>query len=297
MNPLFEIHMRPILGGLLSLIPGAFSLWDKIRPMGDPRPPEFGRNVWNERVADVRQAGLNPSLGTVLELGPGRSLSTLISALLDGSRFAIGVDTVAYASRDENLRVFDALAEQCSLPATQRESLRQKVALAGVPSAQSELKYFAPWTDVTVAPSDSVDFIFSISVLEHVVDPAAIYRACFAWLKPGGVMAHKIDFSCHGITKHWNGHYWLPDSIWALIRGHRTYAINRWTLEQHLQTLRDIGFIIVNVNNVVSMDNALFPADTPPAERFSTLPPESLLIKTCVLVLQKPSNAQPCHND
>ena len=285
---LLEIRLRPLIGGIVSLIPGVFSLWDRLRPMGDPRPPEFGRNVWRERLQDIRKSGLHLNPETVLELGPGRNLAALISALLDGAKLAIGVDAVHYANRQENLRVFDYLAAEINIDEDCKKVLRQSVTDAGRTGQENQLRYCAPWSDPSVVPTESIDFIFSISVLEHINDPDAIYQACYSWLRPGGVMAHKIDLSSHGITRHWNGHYWVPHWLWLLIVGRRTYSINRLLPDEHLLIAQQAGFQVISVENVSVEKNALSASQHQPARRFRAWPGQSLEIRTSVLVLQKP---------
>jgi SAM-dependent methyltransferase len=45
---------------------------------------------------------------------------------------------------------------------------------------------------------ESVDFLFSHDVLEHVEDLDGFFRACLKILKPGGMMIHKFDLTGHG---------------------------------------------------------------------------------------------------
>ena len=42
-----------------------------------------------------------------------------------------------------------------------------------------------------------------------IINPEEVYKSLYKLLKRGGVMSHKIDHSSHGITKSWNGHYFL----------------------------------------------------------------------------------------
>ncbi len=290
---LSEIRLRPLVGGLLSFAPGVYGLWDRLRPMGDPRPPEYGRNVWRARLDDARKAGQDISPQTVMELGPGRSLSAPIAALLDGARLAIGMDAVAYASGPENLRVFDALVKEAGVDERRAAELRRAVATAGDRDRETVLQYRAPWSDESTVPPGTVEFIFSISVLEHVTDPDAVYRSCFRWLRPGGVMAHKIDHSSHGITRHWNGHYWIPDRLWRLILGRRPYAINRWTPDDHRAAAKAAGFEVVSVECGMANDDgsALYRQD--PQGRFRNVCRQSLFAKTSIFVMRKP-DVQVC---
>lgn len=50
----------------------------------------------------------------------------------------------------------------------------------------------------SLALDDSFDFIYSVSVLEHVMDPAGVVERMHALLKPGGHGSHSIDLRDHG---------------------------------------------------------------------------------------------------
>lgn len=48
---------------------------------------------------------------------------------------------------------------------------------------------------------ESVDFLFSHDVLEHVEDLGGFFQACLKILKPNGVMVHKFDLTGHGLLE------------------------------------------------------------------------------------------------
>jgi hypothetical protein len=73
------------------------------------------------------------------------------------------------------------------------EAIRRAVTVP-MPSAAITAEYKAPWFDPRVIEAGSVDLVVSQSVLEHVVDLPATYRALYQWVKPGGWMSHQIDF-------------------------------------------------------------------------------------------------------
>lgn len=283
-----EISPRSFLGGLLSFIPGLYMFWDRLRPMGERRPPEYGRNVYRARLEDLSRAGVAMVPKIVMELGPGRSLSGPIAALLDGAEEAYGMDAVAYASKLENLHVFDILAETSSIDKERQETIRAAVSNAGNPAKETVLHYRAPWEDVMAAPQNSVDFIFSVSVLEHVMNSDALYRSCYRWLRPGGAMTHKIDHSSHGITRHWNGHYWIPDRLWRLILGGRPYAINRWTPDDHVAAAKVAGFELLMLKRSEAPDDGAPLYRSQPAGRYGKLQTTELFTRTSTLILRKP---------
>ncbi len=112
-------------------------------------------------------------------------------------------------------------------------------------SAESMTQYRAPWSTQEAVQRGALDMIFSQAVLEHVDALPEVYRAMYAWLKPGAYMSHQIDFKCHGSAREWNGHWTYSDFMWNLVRGKDVGLINRQPYSAHLKLLKSSGFRIV----------------------------------------------------
>jgi hypothetical protein len=104
------------------------------------------------------------------------------------------------------------------------------------------VKYVAPWTNAEAVMRSSVDLICSHSVLAHVTDIPSTFDCCHAWLRQDGWMSHQIDFTAHGITKAWNGHWQYPEWLWKIIVGGRPYLINRHPASAQVRMLQAAGF-------------------------------------------------------
>jgi len=242
---LSDIRIRPLLGEILSYVPGLYSWWDMQRPTGNTASASYAKSIWQFHLSNIRKHinGYLPS--DVVELGPGASLGSCISALSEGVDNALGLDVCPYAqSSSMNLRILNELLPEESNPALHAD-LKQDIMRLDTYLPKAKLKFLAPWTDDNILPESSIDFIFSHSVLEHVTLPEDCYKACFTLLRPGGVMSHKIDHSSHAITKSWNGHYVIPDWLWTLLQGGKPYLLNRLTLEEHRKEILDAGFEII----------------------------------------------------
>ena len=53
-----------------------------------------------------------------------------------------------------------------------------------------------------------IDFLFSVAVLEHVMDFDKLFRDARRLLRPGAITAHVVDFSDHGFHAGWCEHRW-----------------------------------------------------------------------------------------
>lgn len=122
------------------------------------------------------------------------------------------------------------------------------------PRTSPSINYIAPWHDSSLIEPDSVDFILSQAVMEHVDNLDNVYKNCSLWLKQGGIMSHQIDFKSHGKSTEWNGHWAYPDWIWQIIVGTRPFLINRQPLSSHLASIRSNGFEILNIIPVKSLN-------------------------------------------
>jgi len=247
-----EVKIRPILAGFLSYLPGLFAWWDGRRPMGNTSSAYYSRGIWRFHLANYKLASGAAKPENVVELGPGATLGTCVAALCDGVNRAIGLDACPYASSSaENLRILKELTDD-ETPVADRSLISKAITNVGSGKSGPLLDYVAPWNELNILPENSVDLIFSHSVMEHVDSPVETYIACFHWLKPGGIMSHKIDHSSHAITRTWNGHYGIPAAIWRVIFGKRPYLLNRMPPSLHQKAIVAAGFEILDISYVLA---------------------------------------------
>jgi hypothetical protein len=213
----------------------------------------------------------------VLELGPGSSLGFGMAALLCGASHYYALDHVDHTSRDADVQVFERLLElfreKAAIPHAGKDallfpylssyefpgsclpsdSLLWALDKKRVESIRQDitdrkgryLSYEAPWNAATVDIREKAGLIVSNAVLEHVDDIELTYRAFSKWVKPGGYMAHVIDYGSHSLFPAWNGHWSCPEATWKLLRGRRSYLINRVPHSQHLKLLAKFNFDVI----------------------------------------------------
>ena len=274
-----QIAVKSIVKGLLTFIPGW--QWIRRKEGGGASSARYCYAVWLRHRILAAQCGVTSHPYVVAELGPGDSIGTGLAAILSGCNIYLAFDIVPFTALERNVEVFDNLLalfrQRTPVPDDRefpdlyprldnydfptdiipddhlRRSLKddrvneiRKILLMGKNQTNGtvNIRYIAPWNLTDNVEANSADMIFSQAVMEHVDDPLSAYEVMYQWLKPGGIISHEIDFKCHGTAKRWNGHWTYPDRIWRIIKGRRSYFLNRHTCGHHLNLIQKAGFKI-----------------------------------------------------
>ena len=301
-----KIRVKTLLGGLAT-----FLLPPLAEVMGRRNYPRVGADyyyrVWLSHVCMADHFGCWEAPETVLEIGPGNSLGVGLAALLTGVRQYLAYDRNALLHPPTNPQLLTEIAQLYQRKADFAESgsgllytafphplfSAERLACFLSPQWRQQLvdalehrnELIRYYNDPAAVAARSVDYLFSHSVLEHVDDLAAMYASMWQWLKPGGLMTHSIDFSSHGSSNHWNGHWTVPDWLWRLMKGKRRYFLNRVPLAQHQALLARQGFELKGVHSLTRA-SLLTRADLAP--RFRDLPEADLTTSSAFLVARKP---------
>jgi hypothetical protein len=255
----------------------------------------------------------------VVELGPGELLGVGLAALISGADTYYACDVVRQANTDRNLGLFDEIValfrrreaipgEQefprlkprlddyrfpdflrttrgCLDALTEPRLARLRDSVAAGPGRGGALQYSVPWSRVDGIPKGSVDMVCSQAVLEYVDDLRVAYQTMRAWLAPGGVMSHTIDFTAHQTSRHWDGHWRYADWVWKLMRGRRPYWLNREPCSVHLALLRTLGFELLATYGEVRPPQVARAALAP---RFRKLSSDDLTTRGAFILARKP---------
>ena len=242
-------------------------------------------SVWLRHLSIMNDYGFNTKQSIIAELGPGDSLGVGLMALLTGSNKYYALDVVKKTNLENNAilldELIDLLLNRTDIPNEEEfpnihpnlksytfpskiiteEKMEDKYYEGKVKCIKDNLlhyetlnnklspiiKYYCPWYNSNIINKESVDVIFSQAVLEHVDDIRNTYEAMYLWLKPGGVMSHQIDFTSHGTSDKWNGHWAYSDYKWKIIVGNSIYLLNRGLLSTHIDLLNKTGFEILSI--------------------------------------------------
>jgi SAM-dependent methyltransferase len=290
LSRLLPPRARAIARGLQSCLPGGNLAWGCT---GGTSTAPYCYEVFLKHLAHCHAAGMSSVPSSVAEIGPGDSIGIGLAALISGADRYCGLDVVPYSFSERNERIFRELVSffrdrtprpSCGWPnydpllderlfpsailddaALDRSLAPDRLdaisaALAGAPGGPIRIAYSCPWTsDASIVP-ESVDWIWSQSVMEHVDDVEGAYAAMHRWLKPGGFISHQVDLRSHGVSAEWNGQWGIPGWQWRVMRGRRTYLINRLPYSAHAALVR--RFFEVRTELLLDADDGL------PDERF-----------------------------
>ena len=209
----------------------------------------------------VREAGGDVDGATLLEVGSGRTLNIPIGLWLCGASRVVTVDanryhrpeltleTVTWLSRSRD-RV-ESLLDDAGVPAARvRERLDALAGASTLGAVQgcTGISYVAP-CDARALPliPGSVDIHFSTNVLEHV--PADVILGILGEaarvLKPGGLLAHRVDLSdhfSHGDPRISSINFLrFSESEWSRIAGNRFMYQNRLRADDYERLLTRAG--------------------------------------------------------
>ena len=260
---------RLIAGGLRSLIaPPPIGT-------GGTVSARYCYSVFMRHRVIAAQYGMTRTPKVVVELGPGDSLGIGLMAVLTGSEQYIAIDAVRHATSKTNLAVLDELVtllmnrvpipfdgecsairpelsnydfphslfdEECLASALAPKRLNNIRQLFSSSEAGEVIQYLAPFGEMNGIQPESIDWVFSQAVLEHVDTLGDTYYQCFRCLKDGGMMTHQVDYRSHETAPEWNGHWKYPQWLWSLMRGRRPWFVNRFPHSTHQKIQKETGF-------------------------------------------------------
>ena len=182
---------------ILSRLPIGYHIWQKLGFFRHGYMDKFSyaMETFNKHIS---RAGLIENLGgkTILEMGPGDSIATVILAACYGAKaILIDVGSFANTKMDEYHELANALVCKGMFP--------PNISAANTISdilAACEARYLTQGLEsFSSIETESVDFIFSQAVLEHVRGHEFLptLRECFRVLKPEGIASHRIDLKDH----------------------------------------------------------------------------------------------------
>jgi hypothetical protein len=307
------LFWKAIYGGLKSYLPKL----NEFRGTGGTDSSKYCFSVWLRHLRLINEHTNLKKRDYFLELGPGDSLGATFAAFLSGFKQCSAVEVVDHLQYSSMLEMAQLLIQsyedQIQIPDNvdfpnlaptvndysfkedeyiQSGFLERRAELLrwcenfleNRKSAPIEYKV-ASWMNQSRMFSD-VDLILAQSVFQYLDTDVAL-NTIRSWLKTGGIVSAQIDYSSHGLTKDYNGHWAIPNFAWNLIKGRRPFFINRMTHSETIDKIKNCGFKIVYCQpelrrSVLTRDSLLLKGT-----KYESLPASDFAISHCHFILEK----------
>lgn len=268
---------------------------------------------WTIMIAQLRGQGIDLRGAELLEIGTGWYPTFPFACHLAGAArvhtydlnrhlrpdlvrlcatgFADVLPAIAEAAGAE---LDDVRARHAALLAALSDGRDPETATAG------GVRYHAPADATTTGlPADSVDLVFSNSVLEHVAPSvlAPLYAESRRILRPGGAMFHSVNCGDHYAYAdrrvHQLNYLRYDDRRWAFWNNRFLYQ-NRLRAHDFVDAAREAGFAIALDTSTPRPQRLEQLAAMTVAPQFAHIPPEKLCITSVDFIARKaPSDSVP----
>jgi SAM-dependent methyltransferase len=184
---------------VLSRLPLDYRAWQRLRLFRHGRmdQPSYALDVFENHFRRAKSAGL-PDRFVALEMGPGDSLFCgMIAAALGATKTWL-VDVAADARND--LEPYRRMAERLRAKGLAvSNKIESAETLSDVLTSCNAEYCTQGLQSLKTVPAESVDFIWSQAVLEHVRrhEFEETIRETFRALRPGGIASHRVDLRDH----------------------------------------------------------------------------------------------------
>lgn len=179
----------------LTKVPISYELWRRIGIFrhGKMIETSYSRGVFDSHMASLERHGCTKPQ-SLLELGPGDSVSTAIWANASGVPSTTLIDAGRFATSDAS-----AYHEALRTAGLEGHRAAKAPNVTDMLTALGSQYLCNGIVGLRTLPNRSVDAMFSNAVLEHVrrAEFAETIRELFRIQKPGGISSHQIDLRDH----------------------------------------------------------------------------------------------------
>jgi SAM-dependent methyltransferase len=302
-------HLKGLVQKSLSCAPGGRLLNDRLqRSFGELR--HFERNVagkvedWKQSLRYLGDVGFSIRAGVLVEIGTGWYPALPICFSLAGITRITTYDTVRHLDASLTFRMIaaleahlDSIAEACGTRAAEVRERHQRLLRAkDVYSLLklAEVEYQAPAdARLTQLPSNSVDLVYSNSVMEHVRKDVIedLMHESVRILRPGGLALHNV--ACNDHYAHMDrrisfvNYLQFSESQWRWWNNSLQYQ-NRLRAPEFLEMAAKAGLNVIYKQTAVRPGTFDALAKFEVAPEFQRFAPEDLAVTSVDFIARKP---------
>ena len=230
---------------ILTRLPIAYRVWKRMGMFqhGNMNDAGYAEKVFNMHFAHFAKS--RPQGGfKMLELGPGDSILSALYGYLNGAGAVYLMDVGRFAST--NLSIYKTAYDKWCAENVMNRPEPDFGSVNGFLSSVNAQYFVGGLKDFNKISTQSIDFIYSHSVLEHVrvkhVDD--LISELFRISKPGAICSHNIDYMDH--LGGGQNNLRFSDAIWeSEFFAKSGFYTNRIPAHIMHQKIQDAGFNII----------------------------------------------------
>jgi len=191
-------RIKIIVKILLSKLPIPYSAWKLLGLFkhGDMDSCEYAIKIFNLHFKRAYSENVPKNL-KILELGPGDSIASAIIGYANGVKQTYLIDIDNYATKDLNF--YKKLAKNLKSKGLNAPDINKALSFHDILKLTNTIYLDKGLESLKNIKSNSIDYIWSHSVLEHIRKSSFIetQNELKRILKSSGIISHNIDFQDH----------------------------------------------------------------------------------------------------
>jgi len=244
--------LKMFLKILLARFPVPHAIWYKVGIFkhGEMADFSYARGVFVSHLAKAGLEEIGKNLNkTILEVGPGESLTSALFAKAYGFKRSVLLDVGNFTLPD--LTVYQELARKLAGEGMPCPLIHACGSIEEMLIALDSQYLITGLKSLKMIPDESVDFIFSNAVLEHIRKKEFSETSQEFWriLKPGGICTHVVDYRDHLEESLHNLRFsdWFWEADWIASSGFYT---NRIRFGEMIRIFEALSFEVQVLNKV-----------------------------------------------
>ena len=207
---------------------------------------EYALKIFKLHFAHWTKLGKSEKEFVCLEMGPGDSLASALIAKAYGASKSYHVDVDGYATKD--ITVYKRIAQGLGQSGLQNVADISNLKTVDEMLLLCNSEYITTGLDgLRAIPDESIDFIWSHSVLEHVRKKEFFdtIKETHRILKKDGYASHNVDLMDH-LEKSINN-LRFSEKLWeSNFFADAGFYTNRLRYSEHIKLMEQAGFIVVD---------------------------------------------------
>jgi len=242
-------RLKILIKVILSRLPINYSTWKRfnIFKHGEMESFDYSKQIFEGHFKDMSKLNLIPN-PSILEVGPGDSLFSMIFSRKYSNNMFYFLDVGDFANKDINLYkgLIKKLINEGYL---EKFDINEDFSFDELLNFSNAKYMTSGINDLKKLDNDSIDYIFSHSVLEHVrlFEIDELISQMYRVIKPGGIVSHNINYKDH-LSESLNNLRFSSKTWESDLFANSGFYTNRIPATKMHSMFKNVGFKILREN-------------------------------------------------